>query len=74
MSASEAKCNACHGTLDYIKGTRHGTYTFDQCMDCHNNSYYGSYHAPPSTIQVIWMPMAILYLLKYPSSCMPTGI
>ncbi|WP_100145281.1 OmcA/MtrC family decaheme c-type cytochrome [Shewanella carassii] len=44
MSASEAKCNACHGTLDYIKGTRHGTYTFDQCMDCHNNSYYGSYH------------------------------
>ncbi len=44
ITIAEAKCNACHTSLDYIKGSRHGVYTFDQCMDCHNNTYQGSYH------------------------------
>lgn len=44
ITIAEAKCNACHTSLDYIKGNRHGVYTFDQCMDCHNNTYQGSYH------------------------------
>jgi OmcA/MtrC family decaheme c-type cytochrome len=44
ITVEETKCNACHTTLDYAKGATHGTYTFDQCMDCHNNNYAGSYH------------------------------
>lgn len=44
ITVEEAKCNACHGTLDYIKGTRHGTYTFDQCMHCHNDTSGASGH------------------------------
>ncbi|MCL1073807.1 OmcA/MtrC family decaheme c-type cytochrome [Shewanella dokdonensis] len=44
ITVAEAKCNACHNSLDYIKGNRHGVYTFDQCMDCHNNTWSGSYH------------------------------
>ncbi|MDN5370236.1 MAG: hypothetical protein PWP74_1544 [Shewanella sp.] len=44
ITVSEAKCNACHTSLDYIKGNSHGVYKFDQCMDCHNNNYAGSYH------------------------------
>ncbi len=44
ITVEEAKCNACHGTLDYIKGTRHGTYTFDQCMNCHNDTTGASGH------------------------------
>ncbi len=44
ITVEEAKCNACHGTLDYAKGYRHGTYTFDQCMNCHNDTTGASGH------------------------------
>lgn len=44
ITVEEAKCNACHGTLDYVKGTRHGTYTFTQCMNCHNDTTGASGH------------------------------
>jgi OmcA/MtrC family decaheme c-type cytochrome len=44
ITVEETKCNACHGTLDYIKGSRHGTYTFDQCMNCHNDTTGSTYH------------------------------
>ncbi|MDF0535685.1 OmcA/MtrC family decaheme c-type cytochrome [Shewanella sp. A32] len=41
ITVAESKCNACHSTLDYAKGS-HGVYTFDQCMQCHNNTHAGS--------------------------------
>lgn len=44
ITVEEAKCNACHGNLDYAKGYRHGTYTFDQCMHCHNDTTGASGH------------------------------
>ncbi|MCL1114965.1 OmcA/MtrC family decaheme c-type cytochrome [Shewanella basaltis] len=44
ITVTEAKCNSCHGTLDYIKGRRHGTYTFDQCQNCHNETNGASGH------------------------------
>ncbi|MDH1471072.1 OmcA/MtrC family decaheme c-type cytochrome [Shewanella sp. GD03713] len=44
ITVAEAKCEACHNSLDVTKGAGHGVYTFDQCMDCHNNDYAGSYH------------------------------
>ncbi len=44
ITVEEAKCNACHGSLDYAKGYRHGTYTFDQCMHCHNDTSGVSSH------------------------------
>jgi len=44
ITVEETKCNACHTTLDYAKGATHGTYTFDQCMDCHNNTYSGAHN------------------------------
>lgn len=37
ITIAEDKCNACHNSLDYAKGYRHGTYTFDQCLHCHND-------------------------------------
>jgi OmcA/MtrC family decaheme c-type cytochrome len=43
ITVSEAKCNACHDNLTHVKGS-HGVTEFTQCMDCHNNSYPGSYH------------------------------
>ncbi|MFQ6370374.1 OmcA/MtrC family decaheme c-type cytochrome [Shewanella sp. YIC-542] len=44
ITVAESKCEACHTSLDITKGASHGVYTFDQCMDCHNNDYAGSYH------------------------------
>ncbi|MFB2647912.1 OmcA/MtrC family decaheme c-type cytochrome [Shewanella mangrovisoli] len=44
ITVEEAKCNACHGSLDYAKGYRHGVYTFDQCMNCHNDTTGASGH------------------------------
>jgi len=44
ITVSEAKCNACHGNLTHVKSS-HGVTEFTQCMDCHNNSYPGSFHA-----------------------------
>lgn len=44
ITVAETKCNACHGTLDYAKGSRHGAYTFDQCMHCHNDTTGASGH------------------------------
>lgn len=38
ITVAEDKCNACHTLLDYAKGFRHGTYTFDQCSNCHNDT------------------------------------
>lgn len=38
ITVAEDKCNACHTLLDYAKGFRHGTYTFDQCSHCHNDT------------------------------------
>lgn len=52
ITVAEAKCNACHNSLDIAKGAGHGVYTFDQCMDCHNNDYPGSYH-PTTNILTI---------------------
>ncbi|QUN06961.1 OmcA/MtrC family decaheme c-type cytochrome [Shewanella yunxiaonensis] len=44
ITVAVSKCEACHNSLDVTKGPTHGVYTFDQCMDCHNNDYPGSYH------------------------------
>ncbi|QYJ77792.1 OmcA/MtrC family decaheme c-type cytochrome [Shewanella acanthi] len=44
ITVDVASCEACHNSLDVTKGGGHGVYTFDQCMDCHNNDYAGSYH------------------------------
>ncbi|MCG9753914.1 OmcA/MtrC family decaheme c-type cytochrome [Shewanella insulae] len=44
ITVAESKCESCHTSLDIAKGATHGVYTFDQCMDCHNNRYPGSYH------------------------------
>ncbi|MBY5990638.1 OmcA/MtrC family decaheme c-type cytochrome [Ferrimonas balearica] len=42
-TVDEASCNVCHDNLTHIKGT-HGAYDFTQCMDCHNETWGGSYH------------------------------
>ncbi|USD39651.1 OmcA/MtrC family decaheme c-type cytochrome [Ferrimonas sp. SCSIO 43195] len=43
ITADEAKCNNCHDTLANAK--HYGNLKFDQCMNCHNETWGGSYHA-----------------------------
>ncbi|MCT8987444.1 OmcA/MtrC family decaheme c-type cytochrome [Shewanella phaeophyticola] len=43
ITVTEAKCNSCHGSLTYVKGT-HGVTEFTQCMDCHNENVGRSGH------------------------------
>lgn len=44
ITADEAKCNSCHGSLTVAK--HYGNERFDQCVGCHNNTWGGSYHVP----------------------------
>ncbi|MCL2905842.1 OmcA/MtrC family decaheme c-type cytochrome [Shewanella fodinae] len=44
ITVTEAKCNACHSDMNYIKRGHHGVHNFDQCMDCHNNNYPGAHN------------------------------
>ncbi|RTR33198.1 OmcA/MtrC family decaheme c-type cytochrome [Shewanella atlantica] len=42
ITADEAKCNTCHDSLAYVEHA--GALEFDQCMNCHNETWAGSYH------------------------------
>ncbi|MFQ6370201.1 OmcA/MtrC family decaheme c-type cytochrome [Shewanella sp. YIC-542] len=44
ITVTEAKCNACHSDMNYVKRGHHGVHNFDQCMDCHNNNYPGAHN------------------------------
>ncbi|QUN06962.1 OmcA/MtrC family decaheme c-type cytochrome [Shewanella yunxiaonensis] len=62
ITVAESKCDACHSSLDYAKGANHGVYTFDQCMQCHNDTHAGSGHA------------AVSYLDEDGTTLVPTGV
>ncbi|MCL1048728.1 OmcA/MtrC family decaheme c-type cytochrome [Shewanella abyssi] len=45
MNVSEAKCNACHGSLTIPKLAHvHGVDDFGSCSACHNETNTGTYH------------------------------
>ncbi|QIZ78873.1 OmcA/MtrC family decaheme c-type cytochrome [Ferrimonas lipolytica] len=47
----ESTCNACHDNLTHVKST-HGASDFNQCMDCHNETWGGSFHSEKTALLV----------------------